>query len=278
MILPAGTRVYLIAMAHLNCLTIAGSDSGGGAGIQGDLKTFTVLGAFGMSVITALTAQNTVGVASVLAIPATMVRDQLRAVLDDIPCNAAKTGMLANAEIIEVIADELRARPRFPLVVDPVMVSTTGATLFNRADIEAMREVLLPLAAVATPNSSEAEALSGMPVRTVDEAKTAAVAIARMGPEAVLITGGHLDDTADELVDVLLSEGEFHLLRSPRVFTPHTHGSGCALASAICVGLAQSMPLLDAVNFAREFIHGAIRTAGPLGAGNGPVNHLWKQS
>jgi hydroxymethylpyrimidine/phosphomethylpyrimidine kinase len=258
-----------------HCLTIAGSDPGGGAGIQGDLKTFTVLGAYGMAVVTALTAQNTIGVTGVHPVPPDFVRLQLATVLDDIRVDAAKTGMLATSDIIGAVADELLSRPAFPLVVDPVMVSTTGARLLAEDAVQVVRTRLLPLATLATPNAPEAEVLCGFPIRTVTDAVRAAAEIRAMGARAVLIKGGDSDLEPGFVVDVLSAgDGEPTVLRGRRIVTGNTHGSGCALASAICAGLANGSSVSAAVSAARRFIQGAISSAFRVGSGAGPVNHL----
>ena len=262
-------------MDSVNCLTIAGSDPSGGAGIQGDLKTFTVLGAYGMAVITALTAQNTREVRGVLPIPPEFVRSQLATVLDDVRCDAAKTGMLANAAIIGEVAGEWKARGGIPLVVDPVMISTSKARLLQEDAIDAVRRALMPLATVTTPNSSEAAVLVGYEVETVQAARRAARDIVKMGAKAALVTGGHLAPEGGEIADVLaVAGGDCVVLRAPRIDTIHTHGSGCALAAAICVGLARGLDVAAAVELGRGFIRRAIQAAGPMGGGFGPVNHL----
>lgn len=256
------------------CLTIAGSDPGGGAGIQGDLKTFTVLGAYGMAVLTALTAQNTREVRGIHEVPPDFVTAQLATVLDDIPCHAAKTGMLAGASIVRAVAGELRRRSCFPLVVDPVMVSTTGARLLDENAVESIRRELLPLAAIVTPNAPEAEVLAGMPIRTLEDAEQAARAIHAFGPQAVLIKGGDFEPQSPEVTDLFFDGHALTRWTSPRIPTRHCHGSGCALAASLCVFLAQGQSPISAVESARRFIRSAIRHALPLGGGNGPVNHL----
>jgi hydroxymethylpyrimidine/phosphomethylpyrimidine kinase len=256
------------------CLTIAGSDSGGGAGIQGDLKTFTVLGAFGMSAITALTAQNTQGVAGVHEVPPDFVAQQIRVVVDDIGCDAAKTGMLANAAITRIVAETLRAYRRIPVVVDPVMVSTSGSRLLSEDAIATVIEELIPLATIVTPNVPEAEILAGIKIRSVADAVRAAETIRKFGAKAVLVKGGDALFDEAEVHDVFLSEDFQTTFSSPRVNTRHTHGSGCALAAAICVGLARGWDLERAVAEARRFVHHAIEHAVPLGQGNASINHL----
>jgi hydroxymethylpyrimidine/phosphomethylpyrimidine kinase len=261
-------------MKLVKCMTVAGSDSGGGAGIQGDLKTFAALGAYGMSVITALTAQNTKEVRAIHAVPPDFVAEQFRAIMDDIGCDSIKTGMLATEEIIEVVADQLESNPRIPIVVDPVMVSTTGARLLEVTAVKAMVFRLLPLATVVTPNAPEAEILAGCRISSVDDAVRAAEQIARLGPGTVLVKGGDADIEPDNVIDVLYHAGTPFVLRSRRVPTRHTHGSGCCLASAICVGLGQGLDVRAAVDLGRDFVRRAIKNAVAIGAGNSPVNHL----
>jgi hydroxymethylpyrimidine/phosphomethylpyrimidine kinase len=256
------------------CLTIAGSDSGGGAGIQGDLKTFTVLGVYGMSAITALTAQNTVGVTRIHEVPPDFVAEQIRVVIDDIGCDAAKTGMLSNAAVINAVADVLLSCQPLPLVVDPVMVSTTGARLLAEDAVTALVERLFPLATLVTPNIPEAEIFAGMEIHDAPAAIEAAQRLRRAGARNVLVKGGDMRERGDFVYDVLVEGEEVHVLRAPRIRTDHTHGSGCALSSAICAGLAKGMTLFDAVTSGRTFVARAIAAAGPLGKGHGPVNHL----
>jgi hydroxymethylpyrimidine/phosphomethylpyrimidine kinase len=257
-----------------HAMTIAGSDPGGGAGIQGDLKTFCAMNVYGMAVLTALTAQNSHEVRGVHAVPPDFVRLQLRTVLDDIRCDAAKTGMLANADIIRAVAEEWRAHSHTPLVVDPVMVTTSGARLLEPDAIDTLVRDLLPLCTVTTPNSVEAEVLAGFPVRTLSEAHEAAREIHRLGAPAVLITGGHLE-TGDEMLNVLFDGSQDVVIRSRRVPSHHTHGSGCALAASICAGLAKGMDLRGAVEQACRFVRNAVECASPVGKGPGPVNHLF---
>lgn len=259
-------------MDRPHCLTIAGSDPGGGAGIQGDLKTFTVLGAYGMAVITALTAQNSLGVAGVHAVPPDFVRLQMRTLFDDIPVSAAKTGMLATAEIIAAVLAELPAG--LPLVADPVMVSTSGSRLLEESAIDAVRRLLMPRCTIATPNAPEAEVLTGIAIHCVDDAVRAGLAIAAMGARAVLVKGGDSSIEEGRVVDVLVADGTTTVLRSPRVETPHTHGSGCALAAALCVGIARGLSVTASVDLARRFVAAGIRSARAVGGGNGPVDHL----
>jgi hydroxymethylpyrimidine/phosphomethylpyrimidine kinase len=257
-------------------LTIAGSDSGGGAGIQADLKTFQAFGVFGTSAITAITAQNTVGVRSIQTIAPDIVADQIRAVAEDLEPAAAKTGMLADAPIIEAVAQALRDVGLRRLVIDPVMVAKSGDRLLQEDAVAALSTVLLPLAEVVTPNLPEAAILADRRVETLDEMKAAAQVLVEAGAASVLLKGGHLQ--ADELVDVYFDGREWHEWREPRLDTRHTHGTGCTLSAAICAGLALGHPRLRAVERARDFTRRAIRSAPGLGAGHGPLNHWVRAS
>jgi len=254
-------------------LIIAGSDSGGCAGIQADLKAVLALGGFGTTAITALTAQNTQGVQAVHPVPASFIRQQLQSVLTDIGADCFKTGMLHDVEVIETVAgclDEWGAG--VPLVVDPVMVSQTGASLLQRTALDALRGTLLPRATLITPNLPEAELLLE---RSIDGAEAMPAAASQMAERygcAVLLKGGHLPD-GEELVDVLVSRGQVEVFRHPRIHTDETHGTGCTLASAIAVGLAQGMSLTQAVGRARRYLLDALRSAPGFGCGGGPVNH-----
>ncbi|TLZ51764.1 MAG: bifunctional hydroxymethylpyrimidine kinase/phosphomethylpyrimidine kinase [Methanobacteriota archaeon] len=247
-------------------LTIAGSDSGGGAGIQADLKAFAAAGVHGATVITCVTAQNTIGVRSIYALPPREVRAQLDAVLSDIPVHAAKTGMLYSADIVKAVAAALPPN-RFPLVVDPVMVATVGANLRRRDFRDALIDRLLPEATLVTPNLYEASELAGFPVGSVLAMRRAAVAIADLGPKAVLVKGGHLNA---EVVDVLY-DGRFHEFRSSR-FRKELHGSGCVLASSITAYLALRRPLRLAVIAARRRVRAGFRTSYRVGGGVGVIN------
>jgi len=253
-------------------LTIAGSDPSGGAGIQGDLKTFSAHGVYGMAVITALTAQNTVGVRDAFDVPPDFVRAQLEAVLDDLPVGAAKTGMLSVPATIEAVASVLGSRPLPFLVVDPVMVATSGDSLLRDDAVDVMVARLFPLATLITPNVPEAQRLTGMEITTVGEMREAAEALVRRGARGVLITGGHLP--GDQAVDLLHTGGAFHEFGAPRLATPHTHGTGCALAAAIAAHLARGAALPDAVARARAFVRRGIERAVVLGRGSNPLNHL----
>lgn len=255
-------------------LTIAGSDSGGGAGIQADLKVFFALGCHGTSALTALTAQNTVGVTGVHEVPPEFVAQQIEAVVDDIGVQAAKTGMLASAPIITSVAKVVGARG-LPLVVDPVFVSKHRNRLLAEDAVGALTDELLPLATVITPNLFEAGALIGREIATLDEMKEAARALHALGPRAVLVKGGH-HEQADEAIDVFFDGTGFELLRGPRFDTEDTHGTGCALSAAITARLAQGDGLRDAVVEAKRFIGGAIERGLRLGEGYGPVNPGWE--
>ncbi|MES1258134.1 MAG: bifunctional hydroxymethylpyrimidine kinase/phosphomethylpyrimidine kinase [Acidobacteriota bacterium] len=252
-------------------LTIAGSDPSGGAGIQADLKTFHQLGVYGTSAITLLTVQNTMRVSRVETLAPGLVAEQILAVLEDLPPAAAKTGALGSAEVVRAVADALRqAARRFPLVVDPVMISKHGARLIDEAARLALRDLLLPQATLVTPNLQEAAELAEMPVENVSQMREAALRIAAFGPAAVLVKGGHLEG---EALDVLYSGGRFTEFPAPRFETRHTHGTGCTYSAAITAFLARGADLEDAVRAAKAFIGEAIRTAPCLGSGCGPVNH-----
>jgi len=253
----------------MTALTIAGSDPSGGAGIQADLKTFHQFGVYGEAVITLITVQNTVRVARVEVLAPDLVVAQIDAVLEDIPPLAAKTGALGSAEMVEAVA-RAAASFRFPLVVDPVMVSKHGLPLLPEAAVSAVRDLLLPRAALITPNVPEAETLTGMAIRTLDDVRRAAERLRALGTCAVLIKGGHLDSDAS---DVLLDADGFHEFPAARIATRHTHGTGCTFSAAITACLAAGLALGDAVARAKLFIHEAIRTNPGLGRGSGPVNH-----
>jgi hydroxymethylpyrimidine/phosphomethylpyrimidine kinase len=250
-------------------LTIAGSDPSGGAGIQADLKTFHQFGVYGEAAITLITVQNTLRVSKVECLPARLVVEQIRAVLEDIVPAAAKTGALGTAEIVEAVA-ELAAGFPFPLVVDPVMISTQGTPLLAGDARRALREKLIPLAALVTPNLAEAEALAGIKIDRRDDMRKAANTIGGMGARAVLIKGGHLKADA---TDLLWTGGEWHEYPAVRLDTVHTHGTGCTYSAAITAELARGTALLEAVARAKQFITEAIRTSPRLGGGRGPVNH-----
>ena len=254
-------------------LTIAGSDSSAGAGIQADLKTFAAFEVYGASAITAVTAQDTLGVTAVEELPAGMVAAQIDAVVDDLGVAAVKTGMLSSASIIETVAERLVAHRLGVVVVDPVMVAKGGDRLLRADAVGALKERLLPLALVLTPNASEAEVLSGRPVTTVEEAKEAARAIRALGPRYVVVKGGHFGTDA---VDVLFDGERFTLLPAKRVATTSTHGTGCTFSSAIAAGLANGQGVGEAVSDAKAYVTEAIGRAFPVGAGHGPLNHFFK--
>jgi hydroxymethylpyrimidine/phosphomethylpyrimidine kinase len=253
-------------------LTIAGSDSGGGAGIQADLKTFTVFGVFGMTVVTALTAQNTCGVSGIHAIPPAFVRAQIDAVASDIGIDAAKTGMLVSAETIATVAQAVRDYTITPLVVDPVMAAQSGSALLEPTARVALLQELVPLATLVTPNVPEAEALTGVAIGSPADMRTAARLLIDHGAKACLVKGGHL--AGDESVDVFDDGRNAIELRTVRLPTPHTHGTGCQLSAAITAQLARGVPLLAAVECGKRFITVAIRHALALGKGAGPANPL----
>jgi len=253
-------------------LSIAGSDSGGGAGIQADIKTITALGGYAATVITAITAQNTLGVRAIHAVPVDIIRSQIDAVLEDIGADCIKTGMLASSEVIDAVCERLAAlAPHIPRVVDPVMVATSGARLMNEGAVAAMKNRLIPGAALLTPNIPEAEILSGLKIAGPDAMRAAGQALLALGAQAVLLKGGHM--AGPEVQDMLFSATGIEIFSSPRIDTRHTHGTGCTLASAIATGLAQGMALPDAVRRARAYVQEAIRTAPGFGAGHGPLNH-----
>jgi len=258
-------------------LTIAGSDSGGGAGIQADLKTFAALGVFGTSAITALTAQNTAGVRGVHPVPAPFVVAQIEAVLDDLPVAAVKTGLLATAEIVRAVA-KLAAARRLPrLVVDPVLVASSGDRLLEPEAERRYVEELLPHASVVTPNLKEAEVLLNRPITTLSDQREAAAELGALGPSTVVVKGGHaVSDTPGEAVEVVWRDGTVRELRMPRVDTPNNHGSGCSFASAIAALLAQDQPIEPAITEAKLFVWRAVSGAQhwSLGAGHGPLDHF----
>jgi hydroxymethylpyrimidine/phosphomethylpyrimidine kinase len=250
-------------------MTIAGSDSGGGAGIQADLKTFAFLGVHGTSAITAITAQNTQGVTEILEVPASLVREQIDVVVADIGVQAVKTGMLASATIIAAVAAAIREHRIANLVVDPVMVAKGGAKLLRDDAVAALRDALIPLAAVVTPNLPEAEVLLGRPIGTLDERRQAARDIVAMGARAAIVKGGHAEGDATDVFFDGLEIAELHALR---VDTPNTHGSGCVFSAAIAAGLARGLDTAGSVREAKVFITRAILNSLEIGHGHGPVN------
>ncbi|MCP2307729.1 bifunctional hydroxymethylpyrimidine kinase/phosphomethylpyrimidine kinase [Kitasatospora paracochleata] len=263
----------MVSTAPPRVLTVAGSDSGGGAGIQADLKAMLALGVHGMSVITAVTAQNSLGVQGYWELPAEAVRAQFRSVVDDIGVQAVKTGMLASIQLVETVS-ELLAGVDAPVVVDPVGVSKHGDPLLAADAVTTVRERLLPVATLATPNLHEVTQLTGLVVEGEDRMRDAAKALLDLGPQWVLVKGGHL---AGDAADLLLgADGEEHWYRAPRYDNRHTHGTGCTLASSIAAQLAKGDTMPDAVAAAKEYITGAIRHGFALGAGIGPVDHAWR--
>jgi hydroxymethylpyrimidine/phosphomethylpyrimidine kinase len=255
-------------------LTIAGSDSGGGAGIQADLKTFSALGAYGESVLTAITAQNTLGVTAVFELPTDIVFAQIDAVMADIPPDVVKTGMIASIDIIDAVAERLRHYELRQLIVDPVMVAKGGQALLQPDAVVAVRARLLPLALVATPNLPEAESLLERQIQSVDAMRAAAKElVAQFGARSVVVKGGHLDGPP---VDVFFDGSELHELVAERVDTRNTHGTGCTLASAIATYVAHGEPLAAAVRLAKDYLTEALRRAYDIGSGHGPVHHFWR--
>jgi len=252
-------------------LTIAGSDSGGGAGIQADLKTFQQFGVYGTSVIVALTAQNTRGVRAVETVPEAMVAAQLTAIAEDLPPDALKTGMLAEAGLVRLVAKAIRENGWQPLVVDPVMVATSGHRLLTTEAEDIIRESLVPLAALVTPNLDEAAVLTGRVVHDVATMERAGETLVRFGAAAALVKGGHL--SGDTLTDVLVTPDGVRRFSRPRIPTSSTHGSGCTLSAAITAGLALGRPLETAVADGLDFVHRAIARAPGLGGGHGPLDH-----
>lgn len=260
-------------------LVVAGSDSGAGAGIQADLKTVAALGGYATTAITAVTAQNTEGVSAVHPIPPDIVVKQMQAVLSDIGADAAKTGMLGDAALVEAVAGAFDARSReegarpLPLVVDPVMVAASGAVLVEEGAVAAIRELMLPRAFLVTPNAPEAEQLTGVNVEDVDGQRMAGEKLIEMGATAALVKGGHL--SGPQIMDVLVTPNGMRIFSRPRVRSTSTHGTGCTLASAIAALIALGRPLDKAVEEAGDYLHEAIRQAPGLGRGAGPVQHMW---
>ena len=255
-------------------LSIAGSDSGGGAGIQADLKTFSALGCFGMTAITALTAQNTTGVRAIHGVPPSMLADQIDAVVEDIGVDAVKVGMLHSPEIVQVVAKAIDRHALQPVVLDPVMVATSGAVLIDDSAIAVLVRELFARSALVTPNLDEAGLLVGRKLHSEADMQAAAESLLRMGARAVLLKGGHLQgDTVSDLL--ALSGGERLWMRDARIATPNTHGTGCTLSSAIAAQLALGQPLPQAVQVARHYVRGALQhgAAARTGQGSGPLNH-----
>ncbi|MGB2691446.1 MAG: bifunctional hydroxymethylpyrimidine kinase/phosphomethylpyrimidine kinase [Thermodesulfobacteriota bacterium] len=256
-------------------LTIAGSDSGGGAGIQADLKTFTALRVFGMSAITSVTAQNTTSVLGIMNLSPDFIELQIDAVLKDIGVDAVKIGMLSTKEIINSVAGKINEYGLKNIVLDPVMVAKGGESLLNPDAEETIIQELLPHATVLTPNIPEAEVISGLKISSVEDMKTAAQKIRTFGPENVLLKGGHLDKSTDA-VDILYDGTDFFEFKTPRVDTKNTHGTGCTYSAAICAGLAKGFSILEAVKEAKNYVTFAIENSFDIGKGHGPLNHFWK--
>ncbi len=255
-------------------LIIAGSDSGGGAGVQADIKSVTALGGYAATAITALTIQNTLGVSGVVATPPRAVRAQMEAVLKDIGADVLKTGMLGDKALVETLAEAFEEiAAGIPRVVDPVMVATSGDVLLPQGAVDAVRRLMIPGAALVTPNAPEAEVLTGKAVDGINGQRRAAERLLEMGATAALVKGGHVP--GDVIVDVLATQSGEHFFEGERIDTKATHGTGCTLASGIAAGLARGLALKDAVALARAYLVEAIRRAPGLGAGNGPVDHGW---
>ena len=264
------------ALRYPRVLSIAGSDSGGGAGIQADLKTFAALGCYGMTAITALTAQNTLGVRSIHSVPSQHLVDQIDAVVEDIGVDAVKIGMLHSAETVRTVASALQRHGLHKVVLDPVMIATSGAKLIDDAAINVLVRELFPLAAVVTPNLDEAALLVGQPLRSEADMEAAGRQLVERGANAVLVKGGHL--SGDTVSDLLLVRGAAPVwMRAPRIATPNTHGTGCTLSSAVASHLALGADLREAVTRAREFVRGALDAGARVrtGGGSGPLNHAW---
>lgn len=255
-------------------LIVAGSDSGGGAGIQADIKSITALGGFAMTAITALTAQNTQGVHGIHEVPPDFVGEQMKVVLDDLGADCIKIGMLHRPEIIETVINVLANHaPNIPIVADPVMIAKGGHSLLEDAAQDALRNKLMPMAHLVTPNLPEAEVLIGSKINDADDMPAAAEALKALGPKAVLVKGGHLEGDGP-LVDLLLDDtGKMHRYESDRIATANTHGTGCTLASATACGIAQGLPMSEAVARARDYVRAAIQTNPGYGNGHGPLNH-----
>jgi hydroxymethylpyrimidine/phosphomethylpyrimidine kinase len=254
-------------------LTIAGSDSGGGAGIQADLKTFTAFGVFGMSAITALTAQNTVGVQGIFEVAPEFIMEQIKSIMSDIGTDAAKTGMLANEVIVNIVTEAIEKFHIPNVVVDPVMIAKSGDPLLSESARQTIKQRLIPLATIVTPNLFEAEAMLNIKISNIDDMKTAARKLKKTGCKWVVIKGGHLRNEK-EAIDLAFDGQNFHLLKSPRFETKNTHGTGCTFSSAIAAGLAKGYEPLKAIQQAKQYITEAIKQSFPVGRGHGPTNHF----
>ena len=255
-------------------LTIGGSDPSGGAGVQADLKTFHQFGVYGEAVVSLITVQNSQGLRRVHVLDSALVSEQIHAVISDIPPRAAKTGALGSRSVVEALA-EATASFSFPLVIDPVMISKNGGRLLDESARHSFGKKLLPRAFLLTPNLDEASAFTGLPVTNLEQMATAARRILELGPENVLVKGGHLDG---EAVDILITRtGDRHEFHAPRIDTRHTHGTGCTYSAAITAGLAHGLELIEAIDSAKRFVTTAIRTNPGLGSGSGPLNHLARE-
>ena len=274
---PTGIAPMARTLRYARVLSIAGSDSGGGAGIQADLKTFAALGCFGMTALTALTAQNTQGVRAIHAVPLDMLHAQIDAVVEDIGVDAVKIGMLHSAATVQAVAAAMDRHRMARVVLDPVMVATSGATLIDREAIDVLVTQMFPRAALVTPNLDEAALLVARPLASEDDMHDAARELLARGARAVLLKGGHL--AGDTVSDLLLArDAEPQWLRGPRIPSANTHGTGCTLSSAIAAHLARGATLEDAVRAARDYVRGALLAGAPVrtGAGSGPLNHAWQ--
>lgn len=254
-------------------LTIAGSDSGGGAGIQADLKTFSAFGVYGMSAITAITAQNTIGVQGIFELPVDIIREQIKSIMSDMRTDAAKTGMLSSPEIVTAVSECIREFDIPNLVVDPVMVAKSGDHLLSENARITIRENLLPIATVITPNLFEAESILGQPIKTLEDMKSAAAELKNIGSKWIVVKGGHLTGEK-EAIDVVYDGQYFQMLSARFIQTTNTHGTGCTFSSAIAAGLARGLDPLSAIKKAKQYITRAIETNMSIGQGHGPTNHL----
>ncbi|MFC1664877.1 bifunctional hydroxymethylpyrimidine kinase/phosphomethylpyrimidine kinase [Pseudomonadota bacterium] len=253
-------------------LIIAGSDSSGGAGIQADIKTVTALGGYAASAITALTAQDSRHIHQVIPIDPKFVAKQIQVVIEDIGIDCIKTGMLWSPQTLKMVCKQIDSQAtKKPVVVDPILFATEGTALLDKQAIELLRDQLLPLATVATPNIAEAEILTGLKINSIDDMINSAKLLCKFGAQATLVTGGHLDSS--KLYDVLVHQNGQQVFQSSRIDTPHTHGTGCTLSSAIATGLAQGMDLFKSITRARQYVHEAIKNAPGYGSGHGPLNH-----
>ncbi|MDP5274751.1 bifunctional hydroxymethylpyrimidine kinase/phosphomethylpyrimidine kinase [Chengkuizengella axinellae] len=259
-------------MKPIKVLTIAGSDSGGGAGIQADLKTFQELEVFGMSAITAITAQNTLGVQGVYPLSLEAVANQIDSIGTDIGADAVKTGMLFNSEMIQLVCDKIQQYQWDNVVVDPVMIAKGGASLLQEEAVKTMREKLIPLSKVITPNIPEAEALTGKTIQSMEDRQEAAKLLHQLGAQNVVIKGGH-DLNSDQVVDLLFDGTEFTTYKSKRIHTNNTHGTGCTFAAAVASQVAKGKTIIDAVGIAQRFVHMSIVNSMQIGSGHGPLNH-----